>query len=283
MSARVAACPLVVALALHALCPRPAAAAPAGDGAAVLEVEDNVGESDSPFRPPVVFVLKRGGMVWPGEDNNDALVGIHRWQIQIFDFDDHKVQFLQGVGMPLSRRIPWDGADRRGRLVRDGFYTARLVWIDAANVARKSETVKVGLLTPPELGDFAGPSVRLVYTRDGLIIRLTEDLTFEPGQWRLRRQCYDALEKIGSYLQRYPRNRLSVLGHADSAGDMAKNRELSRKRASSIRRFLVEHGVDGSRLTYEGRGADEPIESNATAQGRRHNRRVDIVLLKATI
>ena len=279
MSARAAVTPLIVVLALNSLCP----AALRAVEAAALEVEDSAMTPDFPFRPPVVFVLKPGGgMAWPGEKAKDVLVGARRWQIQIFDFDDRKVGFLQGVGRP-SRRIAWDGADRTGRLVRDGFYTARLVWVDAANVERKSETVKVGLLTPPELGDFAGPSVRLVYTRDGMIIRLTEELTFAPGEWTLRPQSHDALEKIGAYLQRYPRNRLSVVGHADSAGSLVHNRELSRRRALSIRRFLVEHGVEGSRLTYEGRGADEPIVSNSTAQGRRQNRRVEIVLLKTTI
>lgn len=295
MRRRAAAWALLAALALHSLALRGLRAAYAADGASALalEVEDATPMPGELFRSPIVFVLRLGGageLFWPGEvapgpgaQDKDALAGIRRWQIQIYDFDNRKVHFIQGTGPPPSRRIAWDGVDREGRLLRNGFYTARLVWIDASGAARKSEPVKVGLLTSPDLSDFTGPTVRVLYTRDGMVIRLTEALVFDAGQWMPRPEFFATLGKIAAFLQRYPRNRIVVVGHADSIGSTAHNRALSLKRAMAIHRFLVEHDVRGERLFYEGRGADAPIASNSTQKGREQNRRVEIVLLKATI
>lgn len=252
------------------------------DDGLVLEVAEEITLNDDPFRAPVTFVLRPKKTPWPDDGGANLLEGIRRWQIQIFDFDERKVGFLQGKGRP-PRRVSWDGAAPDGKLLRDGFYTTRLVWLDAAGTARRSETVKVGLLTPRGLNDFAGSRLRVVYTRDRIIIRLSEDATFSPGEWTLRPHANATLKKIANFLQRYPRNRLLVIGHADASGSLEANREISLKRARTIKRFLSEHGVDGNRIMSEGHGADEPITSNATAEGRERNRRVEIVLLKATI
>ena len=53
--------------------------------------------------------------------------------------------------------------------------------------------------------------------------------------------------------------------------------KLSQARAESVRRYMVEHGIDPSRLTAQGYGETRPIESNQTSQGREINRRVEFV------
>ena len=71
---------------------------------------------------------------------------------------------------------------------------------------------------------------------------------------------------------------LELRGHSDSVGSRAANLRLSRQRAGVVRDYLVELGVEPHRLKIYALGERYPITSNATAQGRRKNRRVDLVL-----
>ena len=72
--------------------------------------------------------------------------------------------------------------------------------------------------------------------------------------------------------------KVSLTGHTDNAGDAGRNLQLSKDRAAALKAALVERGVDGSIISTDGRGEDEPIADNATAAGRDANRRVDIII-----
>jgi OOP family OmpA-OmpF porin len=67
-----------------------------------------------------------------------------------------------------------------------------------------------------------------------------------------------------------------VEGHTDWTGPEAYNQGLSERRAASVKRYLVEHGVDASRLTTRGFGESQPIAPNTTREGRARNRRVEL-------
>jgi OOP family OmpA-OmpF porin len=71
---------------------------------------------------------------------------------------------------------------------------------------------------------------------------------------------------------------VSVEGHTDWVGTDAYNQGLSERRAESVRRYLVEHGVDESRLSTVGYGESRPIASNETREGRALNRRVELLV-----
>jgi len=66
-----------------------------------------------------------------------------------------------------------------------------------------------------------------------------------------------------------------VEGHTDNQGAAAFNKKLSEQRAASVVRWLVQHGIDASRLSSEGFGFERPIDSNDSADGRKNNRRVE--------
>jgi|GEM_PF-345148 len=70
-----------------------------------------------------------------------------------------------------------------------------------------------------------------------------------------------------------------VVGHTDSPGDAQKNRILGLKRASSIKDILLEAGLNDASVLAESEGEDQPIANNATAKGRRLNRRVELVII----
>lgn len=79
-----------------------------------------------------------------------------------------------------------------------------------------------------------------------------------------------------------PAFKLIVEGHTDNRGGKTQNLEVSRDRAQAVAGFMMGQGVDGQRITALGRGDDEPIADNSTADGRAQNRRVDIVFIRPT-
>jgi len=77
---------------------------------------------------------------------------------------------------------------------------------------------------------------------------------------------------------------IRIEGHTDSTGPAAYNLGLSKRRANSVKRYLVQHfDIRAKRLLTEGRGEDEPIDTNATRAGRAKNRRAEFVNLNTTV
>lgn len=70
---------------------------------------------------------------------------------------------------------------------------------------------------------------------------------------------------------------LEVQGHTDSTGSAERNRQLSLERAQRVAGALALYGVDPARLEPRGFGPDNPVADNATDEGRRQNRRVELV------
>ena len=72
---------------------------------------------------------------------------------------------------------------------------------------------------------------------------------------------------------------IEVVGHTDDKWETDYNMELSKKRAASVRDYLVSQGVDASKMVVTARGESMPIASNNTKAGRAQNRRVEILIL----
>jgi fibro-slime domain-containing protein len=88
------------------------------------------------------------------------------------------------------------------------------------------------------------------------------------------------LAEVAKVLRDDPRLRLRIEGHTDSAGDAAYNRDLSLRRAQSVKAYLQSRfGIAGNRLTTQGFGPDRPVATNQTPGGRFKNRRVELVRL----
>jgi OOP family OmpA-OmpF porin len=71
---------------------------------------------------------------------------------------------------------------------------------------------------------------------------------------------------------------VSIEGHTDWIGTDAYNQGLSERRANSVMNYLVDHGVEASRLSTAGYGESRPIASNQTREGRALNRRVELLV-----
>ena len=90
----------------------------------------------------------------------------------------------------------------------------------------------------------------------------------------------DALDAFAARLAADGALRVRVDAHTDNVGWALGNVELSRLRARAIARGLIDRGVDVARITARAFGESAPVASNATAEGRRRNRRVELALLR---
>jgi outer membrane protein OmpA-like peptidoglycan-associated protein len=89
----------------------------------------------------------------------------------------------------------------------------------------------------------------------------------------------EILDQVGSFLKKYPEQKIVVRGHTDSTGSEKINRMVSEKRGSKVREYLVAYqNVNPSLVTSEGLGPSQPAASNATEAGRALNRRVEIAV-----
>ncbi len=117
-------------------------------------------------------------------------------------------------------------------------------------------------------------------TSRGLVISLS-DILFDVGKASLKAGAEQNVRKISTVLKQYPDHKISVEGYTDATGSDTFNQKLSEDRAASVRASLVAGGVDPGMITSKGFGKQNPVATNATAEGRQQNRRVEIVVLGA--
>lgn len=106
-----------------------------------------------------------------------------------------------------------------------------------------------------------------------------EDYVFETGSATILPERRDTLERVTDVLEANPDLRIRLDGHTDDTGTPEFNFDLAERRASSVRTYLVERGIDAERLEVRGFGQTRPVASNDTPEGRRKNRRVDLSVI----
>lgn len=111
----------------------------------------------------------------------------------------------------------------------------------------------------------------------GTIISMS-DLLFAFDKADLTADLKTALAKIAGILSVYKNFAVAVEGHTDNVGTAAYNSNLSTRRASNVKDFLVAQGIAADRLTSAGFGFTKPVAPNTTKEGRQKNRRVDLVV-----
>ena len=124
----------------------------------------------------------------------------------------------------------------------------------------------------------ASPDTRSKLITEGKLI--TYGITFDVNKADLKPESYGTLKSIADVLTENPGVKVKITGHTDSDGDDAKNLDLSKRRAESVKNELVNSfGIDASRMLTDGAGESKPLAANDTPENKAKNRRVEFVKL----
>ena len=125
---------------------------------------------------------------------------------------------------------------------------------------------------------FSPTEAKVLYDGEHLVIRL-HGLTFPPGKAIIQPEYFSILTKVQNALAEYNDKQVLIEGHTDSRGAPSVNMRLSEERANAVREYLLANmDIKRSQLTAVGYGDRKPITSNNTEEGRRANRRIDVVI-----
>ena len=103
---------------------------------------------------------------------------------------------------------------------------------------------------------------------------------FASNKDRILPKSNPVLSAVADALRATPNiKRVDVQGHTDAQGKAERNRDLSQRRADSVRTWLVAHGVESERVEAHGFGGDRPVATNKTSKGRASNRRVEFLIV----
>jgi outer membrane protein OmpA-like peptidoglycan-associated protein len=112
-------------------------------------------------------------------------------------------------------------------------------------------------------------------------IEILERVYFDTNRATIKKRSHSVLEQVASLMKAQPDIRLlRVQGHTDARGDDDHNLDLSQRRATSVKEFLIKRGVEAQRLSARGYGESHPIAENTTDEGRAQNRRVEFHIIE---
>ena len=107
-----------------------------------------------------------------------------------------------------------------------------------------------------------------------------KNVNFDIGKATLRPNSNKSLNELVEVMKLKKSLVIEIGGHTDNTGNSEKNLRLSEERAKTVRDYLIKHGIDAKRVIAKGYGDTKPIASNDTEEGRKRNRRTEIVILK---
>lgn len=120
-------------------------------------------------------------------------------------------------------------------------------------------------------------SIYLTPIKPGIKVKI-ENLFFATNKTIILPESEQSMEELAAFLESNPTVTIHITGHTDAVGSDRANQILSEGRAKSVRNNLIMRGVDGSRITTDGKGESEPVADNDTEEGRALNRRVEFVI-----
>lgn len=168
---------------------------------------------------------------------------------------EEKAQLAAGVAAEEARKREMETAAR----------AAAEAETEAMKAARADLTARLNRVLPTR------------ETERGIVAEIA-GVQFATGAATLSTTAREALARFSGIVGVYPSLRFKVEGHTDSTGSYLTNRDLSLRRALTVRDYLIAQGVPAPSIGVEGLGPDQPIADNATSDGRARNRRVEIIL-----
>ena len=193
-----------------------------------------------------------------------TLLPIGEASVQLFNVDG--VQFFSGTSAKNTGRVRLmtDGGEVRLSVYHKGYLPYSGVISQLDYIARPLHGNNVA-------------TIKLIPIAAGKAFAL-RNILFELDQSTLLPESEKELTALLRMLEDNLDLNATIIGHTDNQGGRAYNQRLSEARAAAVLSWLVEHGVQPTRLTSEGRGMDKPVASNDTDAGRALNRRTEVLL-----
>lgn len=139
--------------------------------------------------------------------------------------------------------------------------------------------------------ELAADKVHVSRLQDAIKYTVNSDLLFRPGSWEMSKQGQEVIAKLAPRLAPFQQSKIVVHGYTDNAPvgralqrqGITSNEVLSQKRAEAVMQYLLTQGVKPDMISAQGRGEADPLATNATAEGRAQNRRVELTLAGQTL
>lgn len=157
--------------------------------------------------------------------------------------------------------------------------------VDGTNVSLRGEVASEA--TRQEIASSFATTLNNSYViKNGLRVTASDQLAldqalanriieFEPGSALLTSSGKLILDQMLETLKKIDVKKFEVIGHTDNSGQPVRNLALSRARADSVKTYLVSKGIPSKAIGTSGMGADQPVASNETEDGRMRNRRIE--------
>lgn len=125
------------------------------------------------------------------------------------------------------------------------------------------------------------PGAQVERIDDNIVITFDENsgVYFDTAKFYINSASQTTLDKLSGVLVEYGDTNILSIGHTDSVGSDANNMKLSKNRALSVTSYFENKGISSNRLTTNWYGEQSPVGDNTTAEGRKKNRRVNIVIV----
>jgi len=108
---------------------------------------------------------------------------------------------------------------------------------------------------------------------------ILKNIFFDTDSYKLKPDSYVELENLYRFLKNNPQIKIEISGHTDNTGSETHNKTLSENRAKSVYNYLINNGIEKSRLTFKGYGSSNPVNTNNTEKERQNNRRTEFKIL----
>ena len=160
----------------------------------------------------------------------------------------------------------------------------RLQELEALIAAKEESMRKLKETLSKALNSFEGKGLTVEQKNGKVYVSMENKLLFKSGSWAVGSEGKTAVVEVGKVLGDNPDISVLIEGHTDDdpfggSGPIADNWDLSTKRATAIVAILSENkNINKQNLTAAGRGEFSPLASNATAEGKAKNRRIEIIL-----
>jgi outer membrane protein OmpA-like peptidoglycan-associated protein len=171
-----------------------------------------------------------------------------------------------------ARRVEAMTASRRSQLAEAENRAERLE--EKADL----EALPEGRRRAKEALDRLSPFATIRDDGNGTVLRLDDSILFEGDTAELMPTARERLDRVAQALHEVHAGSVVVRGYMDRTQDAARDTKVSQSRAEAVRQYLIARGVPRERARAQGLGSSEPLQSNASVEGRNENRRIEIVL-----